>query len=212
MVSRTPPSCGRSHRRATSSSRWASRARNVRSSRPLRPPSRRRWCSPLPPGTPDAPPRNTPDETQVAQMIEAIDWATRENARRAARSPGTSTSRASAWAATAAAACRRWRCRSDPRIEHHAGAEQRHLRAARRRAQRREHRQVAAGAAARPDAVPGRRPVRHRASECRDDVARIEHVPVFFGSLPVGHGGTFWTERDGGDWARVADALARLAR
>ena len=37
-----------------------------------------------------------------------------------------------------------------------------------------------------------------------DDVARIDHVPVFFGSLPVGHGGTFWTERDGGDWARVA--------
>jgi hypothetical protein len=29
-------------------------------------------------------------------------------------------------------------------------------------------------------------------------------VPVFFGSLPVGHGGTFWTQRDGGDWARVA--------
>src|SRR5690606_32377108 len=27
------------------------------------------------------PPRNTPDETQPAQMLEAIDWATRENAR-----------------------------------------------------------------------------------------------------------------------------------
>ena len=37
-----------------------------------------------------------------------------------------------------------------------------------------------------------------------DDVARINHVPVFMGSLPVGHGGTFWTQRDGGDWARVA--------
>jgi hypothetical protein len=24
-----------------------------------------------------------------------------------------------------------------------------------------------------------------------DDVARIGHVPVFFGELPVGHGGTF---------------------
>src|SRR5690606_1647079 len=37
-----------------------------------------------------------------------------------------------------------------------------------------------------------------------DDVARLEHVPVFFGALPVGHEGTFWKERDGGEWARVA--------
>ena len=36
-----------------------------------------------------------------------------------------------------------------------------------------------------------------------DDVARIDRVPVFFGSLPVGHGGTF-SAPDGGDWARVS--------
>jgi putative CocE/NonD family hydrolase len=36
-----------------------------------------------------------------------------------------------------------------------------------------------------------------------DDVARIDHVPVFFGALPVGHGGTF-SEADGGEWARVS--------
>ncbi len=35
-----------------------------------------------------------------------------------------------------------------------------------------------------------------------DDVARIDRVPVFFGSLPVGHGGTF-SAADGGDWAKV---------
>jgi len=28
-------------------------------------------------------------------------------------------------------------------------------------------------------------------------------VPVFFGSLPVGHGGTF-SAPDGGDWAKVS--------
>ena len=43
-----------------------------------------------------------------------------------------------------------------------------------------------------------------------DDFARIEHVPVFAGNLPVGHGGTFRVP-NGGDWARVADGLARLA-
>lgn len=36
-----------------------------------------------------------------------------------------------------------------------------------------------------------------------DDVARIEHVPVFFGWKPVGHGGTF-AEPNGGAWADVA--------
>jgi hypothetical protein len=38
-----------------------------------------------------------------------------------------------------------------------------------------------------------------------DDVARIDHVPVFAGNLPVGHGGTFRVA-NGGDWARVAIA------
>ena len=36
-----------------------------------------------------------------------------------------------------------------------------------------------------------------------DDASRIKHVPVFFGWLPVGHGGTF-SAPDGGDWAEVA--------
>lgn|GEM_PF-255772 len=36
-----------------------------------------------------------------------------------------------------------------------------------------------------------------------DDVAKIDHVPVFFGALPVGHGGTF-SEPNGGEWARVS--------
>lgn len=38
-----------------------------------------------------------------------------------------------------------------------------------------------------------------------DDVARIAHVPVFFGWLPVSHGGTF-ADPDGGEWARAAVA------
>ena len=38
-----------------------------------------------------------------------------------------------------------------------------------------------------------------------DDVARIERVPVFFGSIDVGHGGTF-EEPSGGEFGRVAVA------
>jgi len=36
-----------------------------------------------------------------------------------------------------------------------------------------------------------------------DDVERIDRVPVFFGWIPVGHGGTF-SQPNGGDWARVS--------
>ena len=36
-----------------------------------------------------------------------------------------------------------------------------------------------------------------------DDVERINSVPVFYGELPVGHGGTF-SEPDGGTWAQVS--------
>ena len=38
-----------------------------------------------------------------------------------------------------------------------------------------------------------------------DDVARIGHVPVFYGNLGVGHGGTFQLA-DGGDYGRVGAA------
>jgi dienelactone hydrolase len=38
-----------------------------------------------------------------------------------------------------------------------------------------------------------------------DDVARIQHVPVFYANLPVGHGGTFQLA-NGGDWARAGAA------
>ena len=38
-----------------------------------------------------------------------------------------------------------------------------------------------------------------------DDVARIDRVPLFFGSLDVGHGGTF-AEPNGGEYARVGVA------
>jgi predicted alpha/beta-hydrolase family hydrolase len=38
-----------------------------------------------------------------------------------------------------------------------------------------------------------------------DDVAKINHVPVFVGNLDVGHGGTY-AQSNGGDYAKVATA------
>jgi dienelactone hydrolase len=38
----------------------------------------------------------------------------------------------------------------------------------------------------------------------QDDFSRLAHVPVFFGENGVGHGGTFWTDASGGEYADVA--------
>ena len=37
-----------------------------------------------------------------------------------------------------------------------------------------------------------------------DDAARIVDVPVFFGHSNVGHGGTFWSAPNGGEYAQIA--------
>jgi hypothetical protein len=45
-------------------------------------------------------------------------------------------------------------------------------------------------------------------SNAMDDVARIDRVPLFFGSIDVGHGGTF-AEPHGGEFGRVGVAWLR---
>lgn len=37
-----------------------------------------------------------------------------------------------------------------------------------------------------------------------DDLERLDHVPVFFAENGVGHGGTFWADGTGGDYAPLA--------
>jgi dienelactone hydrolase len=37
-----------------------------------------------------------------------------------------------------------------------------------------------------------------------DDAARIVHVPVFFGHSDIGHGGTFWSAPNGGEYGKIA--------
>jgi len=39
-----------------------------------------------------------------------------------------------------------------------------------------------------------------------DDAARIRTAPVFVGSLPLGHSGSFWLDENGGAWAKVGTA------
>ena len=164
------------------------------------------------PYDPDPPPptpaptaaRITPDETQAAQLIEAIDWADGENSRAGSEFFGRIDTTRVAVGGHSCGGLQALAVSGDARIDTTLV--------------------LASGIYVRPG--DGRSGVQIDKSQLErlhspalylsggpediahpnatDDVARIEHVPVFFGALPVGHSGTFWRERDGGEWARVS--------
>jgi dienelactone hydrolase len=161
--------------------------------------------APAAPPSPQAPPPRIPDQTSVAQLLGAIDWAHAANARRGdmlfrridlgrIAVMGHSCGGLQALAAGA-----------DPRIDtvmiFDSGVYVRREGtlsgvAITKEDLRRLHTPVAYILGGPTDiAYPNG----------MDDVARIDHVPVFAGNLPVGHGGTFQVAH-GGDWARVAVA------
>lgn len=155
------------------------------------------------PGAPFRPSRNAPDETQVSHMLAAIDWATAADS-----DPGHAlydhidTSRIAA-------------------MGHSCGGLQ--ALAAGQDARVDTVMALASGVYGVEASLPG------NVSIVQSDLARlhtpvayilggpqdiayqfgtanfdlINHVPVFLGSLSVGHGGTF-ALADGGEWAQVA--------
>jgi len=159
---------------------------------------------PAAPGTPDAPARNTPDETQVSQMFEAIDWATRENARQGSALAGHIDLARIGVGGHSCGGLQALAASADARIKTtlvlNSGIYVR--REGTKSGVDIDKSQLAKLHGPMLYLAGGPSDIAH--PNASDDVARIEHVPVFFGELPVGHGGTFWTERDGGDWARVA--------
>ncbi|MFO1503340.1 MAG: CocE/NonD family hydrolase [Steroidobacteraceae bacterium] len=179
-----------------------------REERPFEPPAAPAVAPPLvqpaAPGTPDAPPRNTPDETQVAQMFEAMDWAARENARQGAALAGHIDMARIAVAGHSCGGLQALAASHDPRVKTtmviDSGIYVR--RDGARSGVNIDKSQLAKLHGPMLYLAGGPSDIAH--PNAADDVARIEQVPVFFGELPVGHGGTFWTERDGGAWVRVA--------
>lgn len=153
---------------------------------------------------PGAPPRTTPDETQAAQMLEAIDWATRENARAGGEFAGHIDLSRIGVGGHSCGGLQALAVSHDPRIDTtlvlNSGIYVRTDNA-------RSGVSIDKSQLARlhgPMLYLDGGPEDIAYPNAADDVARIGHVPVFRASLPVGHGGTFWTQRDGGEWARVA--------
>lgn len=162
-------------------------------------------AAPSPTDRPVAPPPAGPDETSVAQLLGAIEWAMAANARRSDPLHRRVDVQRIAVMGHSCGGLQALAAGADPRIDtvmalasgvyNRAGSGLSRVSIGKQDLDR-LHTPVAyilggPGDIAFPNGM--------------DDVARIDHVPVFAGNLPVGHGGTFRVA-NGGDWARVAVA------
>jgi hypothetical protein len=152
-----------------------------------------------PPALP-APP-STPDETQPEQLLEAIDWATRENARAGGEFQGRIDLTRIAVGGHSCGGLQALAVSDDPRIDTtlvlNSGV---YIRPGGRSQVAVDKTQLTRLHGPMLYLTGGPGDVAHE--DAADDFAKIDNVPVFFGFMAVGHGGTF-SQPNGGDWARV---------
>jgi uncharacterized protein len=145
----------------------------------------------------------TTDPTQAAQMIEAVEWATRETARAGSDFNGRIDVTRIAVGGHSCGGLQALAVSDDPRIDTtlvlnsgiyvDPGSGRSRVRV--------DKSQLARLHGPVLYLTGGPTDIAH--NNTIDDVERIDRVPVFFGWIPVGHGGTF-SQPDGGDWARVS--------
>ncbi len=157
----------------------------------------------VPGGGPPAAGDGSRDATEASQMIEAIDWATQETAREGSDFHGRIDLSRIAVGGHSCGGLQALAVSHDPRIATtlvlnsgiyitpSGGRSRVEI----------DKSQLARLHAPALYLSGGPSDIAHE--NALDDVAHIDHVPVFFGALPVGHGGTF-SQPDGGEWARVS--------
>ena len=154
-------------------------------------------------GAAAAPADNATDPTQASQMIEAIEWAERETAREGSAFYRRIDITKIGVGGHSCGGLQALSVSHDPRIDttlvldsgiyNQPGTGRSRIQV--------EKSQLTRLHGAVLYLIGGPSDIAH--PNASDDVARIDRVPVFFGSLPVGHGGTF-SAPDGGDWAKVS--------
>jgi hypothetical protein len=148
-----------------------------------------------------------PDASTSAQLLSAIDWARAQNADRSSPLYGHVDLRRIAVMGHSCGGLQAVRIAADPRIRtamvfnsgllvKPRGGQSESMEQTKDRLLR-LHTPVAYINGGPPDvAYPN----------AADDFARLSHVPVFFAENGVGHGGTYWSAPNGGDYAQVATA------
>jgi hypothetical protein len=150
-----------------------------------------------------APPENAADPTEASQMIEAIEWAEHETAREGSPFYRRIDVTKIAVGGHSCGGLQALSVSHDPRIDttlvldsgiyNQPGTGRSRIKVEKSQLTRLHSAVLYLLGGPSDIAYPN----------ATDDVARIDRVPVFFGSLPVGHGGTF-SAPDGGDWAKVS--------
>ncbi len=151
-------------------------------------------------GAPPAPPAGDP--TKPEQMIEAIEWATRENARAGSDFRNRIDLSHIAVGGHSCGGLQALAVSHDQRIDAtlvlNSGI---YIRPGGRSGVAVDKTQLARLHAPVLYLTGGPSDIAHE--NALDDFEKHDRVPVFFGALPVGHGGTF-SAPDGGEWASVS--------
>jgi hypothetical protein len=159
-----------------------------------------------PPGAPPpragagGPPAGT-DPTTPAQLLEGLDWATRENARADSDLRGHLDLSRVAAGGHSCGGLQALAISHDPRIDTTLVLDSGiYIRPGGRSGVAIDKTQLTKLHGPVFYLTGGPSDIAHE--NALDDFAKLDKVPVFLASLPVGHGGTF-SAPDGGDWARV---------
>jgi hypothetical protein len=158
--------------------------------------------APAPPAAGAAPAQPAGDATKPEQMIEAIEWATRENARAGGEYRNRIDLSHVAVGGHSCGGLQALAVSHDPRIDAtlvlNSGI---YIRPGGRSGVAVDKTQLTRLHAPVIYLTGGPSDIAHE--NALDDFAKHDRVPVFFGALPVGHGGTF-SAPNGGEWASVS--------
>jgi dienelactone hydrolase len=164
-------------------------------------------AAPAPPAPPQAAPAGPPpggDATQASELTAAIDWAVAENSRRGSLYFGKLDERAIAVMGHSCGGLQALTASADPRVKTsmiwNSGVYVRPGGRSGVRITKDDLKKLHA-----PVAYILGGPTDIAYENGTDDVARIDHVPVFLADAPTGHGGTFLQPR-GGTYAKLATA------